>query len=66
MKNKSCIACKKDKLDKNTLGLNKKLLGKDICNFYCMECLADYLDVTVEELQDKIEQFKAEGCKLFS
>ncbi len=66
MKNESCIACKKDKLDKNTLGLNKKLLGKDICNFYCMECLADYLDVTVEELQDKIEQFKAEGCKLFS
>jgi uncharacterized protein YlaI len=64
--NKSCIACKKDKLDKNTLGLNKKLLGEDICNFYCMECLADYLDVTVEELQDKIEQFKAEGCKLFS
>ena len=66
MKNESCIACKKDKLDKNTLGLNKKLLGKDICNFYCMECLAYYLDVTVEELQDKIEQFKAEGCKLFS
>ena len=64
--NKSCIACKKDKLDKNTLGLNKKLLGEDICNFYCMECLADYLDVTGEELQDKIEQFKAEGCKLFS
>jgi len=64
--NKSCIACKKDKLDKNTLGLNKKLLGEDICNFYCMECLADYLEVTVEELQDKIEQFKAEGCKLFS
>ena len=64
--NKSCIACKKDKLDKNTLGLNKKLLGEYICNFYCMECLADYLDVTVEELQDKIEQFKAEGCKLFS
>lgn len=64
--NKSCIACKKDKLDKNTLGLNKKLLGDDICNFYCMECLADYLEVTVEELQDKIEQFKAEGCKLFS
>ena len=64
--NKSCVACKKDKLDKNTLGLNKKLLGEDICNFYCLECLADYLEVTVEELQDKIEQFKAEGCKLFS
>lgn len=66
MKNKSCISCKKNKLDKNTLGLNKKLLGEDICNFYCMECLADYLDVSEEDLLDKIEEFKQEGCKLFS
>ena len=45
--------------------LRKKLLGKDIVNFYCMECLADYLGCTVEELLDKIEEFKAEGCTLF-
>ena len=32
---------------------------------YCMECLADYLEVSVEDLQDKIEEFKEEGCKLF-
>lgn len=34
-------------------------------NFYCMNCLADYLDVTVDDLNEKIEEFKDEGCKLF-
>lgn len=37
---KECIACGKKQLDKDTVGINKKLLGKDIANFYCMDCLA--------------------------
>ena len=40
---KECIACGKKQLDKDTVGINKKLLGKDIANFYCMDCLADFL-----------------------
>ncbi len=60
-----CVSCGKKISDKDTIGINKKLLGKDIINFYCMECLADYLEVSVEDLQDKIEEFKEEGCKLF-
>lgn len=60
-----CVSCGKKNLDKNTVGINKKLLGKDITNFYCMECLADYLEVSVEDLKEKIEEFKDEGCKLF-
>ena len=61
-----CIACGKENLDKDTIGINKKLLGTNIKQFYCMNCLADYLDTTMEELQDKIEEFKEEGCTLFS
>lgn len=60
-----CVVCGKKNLDKNTIGLNKKLLGKNITNYYCMDCLADYLECTVEDLQDKIEEFKDEGCTLF-
>ena len=60
-----CIICGKKNLDKNTIGINKKLLGEDIENFYCMNCLAEYLACTVEELLEKIEEFKEEGCKLF-
>jgi uncharacterized protein YlaI len=63
--NYECIMCGKKGLDKNTIGINKKLLGKDIKNYYCMDCLADYLECTVEDLQDKIEEFKDEGCTLF-
>lgn len=60
-----CVICGKEKLDKNTIGINKKLLGSNVVNYYCMDCLADYLGCTVDELLDKIEEFKEEGCKLF-
>lgn len=60
-----CIMCGKKDLNKDTVGINKKLLGEDIVNFYCMDCLANYLECTVEDLMDKIEEFKEEGCKLF-
>lgn len=61
-----CVICGKKNLIKDTIGINKKLLGTDITNFYCMECLADYLGCNVDELLDKIEEFKEEGCTLFS
>ena len=64
MKN-NCVMCGKDHFNKDTIGINKKLLGEDIENFYCMDCLAEYLCCTVDELLDKIEEFKEEGCKLF-
>jgi biotin operon repressor len=65
MINKSCISCGKDKLSKNTIGINKKLLGEKIESFYCIDCLADYLQVTEQDILDKIEEFKEQGCKLF-
>ena len=64
MKNR-CIACGIECVDKNAVGLNKKLLGADIKNYYCLDCLADFLGAAVEELLDKIEEFKDEGCTLF-
>ena len=60
-----CIICGRMHLDKDTIGINKKLLGTSIENFYCMDCLAEHLECTVDELLDKIEEFKEEGCTLF-
>ena len=60
-----CVICGKEHLEKDTIGINKKMLGEHIDNFYCMDCLAEYLGCTVQELLDKIEEFKEEGCKLF-
>ena len=60
-----CLACSKKPLNKDTIGINKKLIGKQVKTFYCMDCLADYLGCTVEDLLEKIEEFKEEGCELF-
>ena len=61
-----CLACRKTPLDKDTVGINKKMLGKQVKNFYCIDCLADYLGCSVEDLLEKIEEFKEEGCTLFN
>lgn len=60
-----CIACGKRELDKDTVGINKKLLGKGIHVFYCLDCLAEHLSCTTQQLIDKIEDLKDEGCELF-
>ena len=60
-----CVSCGKEALEKNEIGINKKLLGEQVESFYCMDCLADYLGVSVQDILDKIEEFKDQGCKLF-
>lgn len=62
---KECLACRKKPLDKDTIGINKKMIGNQVKTFYCMDCLADYLGCSVDDLLDKIEEFKEEGCTLF-
>jgi len=66
MVKRNCYVCGKEIIIKNIVGLNKKLLGRKIARFYCLNCLAEYLEVTPDELLVKIEEFKAQGCKLFS
>lgn len=61
-----CISCGKEPLSKDETGICKKLLGERITQFYCLDCLAEYLGVTSQDILDKIEEFKDEGCKLFS
>lgn len=65
MKKVNCIACGKVGLVRNEIGINKKLLGDNGNNFYCLDCLAEYLEVTPQDILDKIEEFKEEGCTLF-
>lgn len=65
IKSVDCFACGKKQLSRDELGLNRKMIGREIKQFYCLECFAEYFDVTTEELLAKIEEFKAEGCVLF-
>ena len=60
-----CYICGKEDLTKDEMGLTKKLINKNAKVYYCLPCLAEYLEVTQEELLDKLEEFKDEGCTLF-
>lgn len=65
MKSAECKSCYRTPLSKNEIGLCKKLLGEGEDDYLCMDCLAAYLDCTVEDLLEKVEEFKSEGCVLF-
>ena len=60
-----CASCRKMPLAKDEIGASKKLLGVDTPELYWINCLAAYLEVTPEDIQDKIQMFKEDGCELF-
>ena len=60
-----CQICESS-VEKVSVALCKKLFDKKTKKFYCLQCLANHLDVTTEDLLEKAEEFKAEGCPLFS
>jgi hypothetical protein len=63
-KQSKCHLCETE-LDKTAVALNKKLLDIKVTRFYCLDCLANYLDVTIDDLLAKVEEFKEQGCTLF-
>lgn len=65
MKSYSCYVCSKEPLTKDEIGLVKKMIDRKSDKFYCLSCLAEYFEVTEDELIAKIEVFKEEGCTLF-
>ena len=62
---KVCISCGTENLPKNTIGINKKKKKEKVDSFYCIDCLAEYLGVSKQDIMDKVEEFKEQGCKLF-
>ena len=59
-----CFQCGK-KLTYNEVGAYKKFVNRGSKAFLCRTCLAESLDVPPELIDEKIEQFKAQGCTLF-
>lgn len=59
-----CYICGKI-ITKDEIGINKKLVDENLKKFQCIDCLSSDLDISVEALEEKIEDFKKEGCKLF-
>lgn len=65
MKKHTCRFCDKE-LSKDEIALNKKYFGRKIVKYMCLTCIADNLDCTEDDLQIKIEEFREQGCTLFS
>jgi hypothetical protein len=65
VKSVDCYICGKKNLTRNEIGLNKKLIGHDVKKHHCLSCLADYLEISVDELEERILIFKSSGCVLF-
>jgi biotin operon repressor len=59
-----CTKCGKV-LSHNEIGAHKKFVNRASTSFLCRECLAARLDIPPELIDQKIEQFKAQGCTLF-
>ena len=55
-----------DKYAKRFSRPNKKFLGDNVFRLFRLSCLSEYLGVSVEDLLAQIEEFKAQGSKLFS
>ena len=63
----ACSMCGRA-LTKDESGLNSKILDGDVKRgiWRCLSCMAEYLECEAADLEEKIEEFKSQGCKLFS
>ena len=52
-------------LTHDDVGLTKKLINRGAEEFLCISCLAKKFEVTVADLQKKIQEFREMGCTLF-
>ena len=49
----------------NEIGAYRKFINRGSTRFLCKPCLAQELNISVETIDRKIEQFKVQGCTLF-
>lgn len=51
--------------DKEVLGMNMKMFGRNIDKFQCKKCLMKEFDWTQEDWNNRVKGFKIQGCLLF-
>ena len=60
----TCITCGRP-LEKDEVALTRKLINRGATQYLCIDCLANKFEVTREDLEKKIEEFRQMGCTLF-
>ena len=59
-----CKTCGRE-VNRDEIGLTKKLINRGATEFLCMTCLAEKFDMTEAECQTLIDHFRSAGCHLF-
>ncbi len=59
-----CVVCGKN-VEKVAVALCKKLIDRNTRRMMCLSCLSNYLETEEDELLQKADEFKKEGCTLF-
>lgn len=59
-----CINCKRT-LKGDEISLFKKLVNRGATKYMCINCMAEYFDVSISDLEEKIKLYKKIGCTLF-
>ena len=63
--NKTCSDCGKNIRQNDVLAMNMKMYGRNTTEFKCKKCLIKDLNMSKGEWDEKVEDFKAQGCVLF-
>ena len=53
-------------LSRDEMAVTQKLINRGTRVFYCKACLAKHFEVRPEDIQERIDYFKASGCTLFT
>ena len=59
-----CIRCQRS-LTSDEIAVTKKLIHRGATEWYCVDCLADYFEVSPQAIRDRITYFRQMGCTLF-
>ena len=61
----NCFKCGKE-LEKDEVAIYLKLVNRGATEYMCIDCLADYYQVSRKAIEDKIKFIKESGkCMLF-
>ncbi len=60
-----CMQCGRE-LTQDEIGLHKKMINRGATEWMCLTCLAGFFHCEEELLLRKMEQFREQGCVLFS
>ncbi|MBR6569207.1 MAG: hypothetical protein IKK75_02020 [Clostridia bacterium] len=59
------MECQRE-LTADEIGLHKKMIHRGATEFMCITCLAAFYHCDESLLRQKIEQFREQGCLLFT